>query len=353
MAAAAGGGGNGDVNRDGAKNVSNTELRKILQGLPKNTPRSIELTIHVDNGRKQYTTIIQVIDETDEPGINMITMINPCIEVIADDTFIRANTPERACFEPTLESEPIETPNRITTTDVLQVLKTKLMLAYKPDAEPVLLDGAKIQGIPITTFRLLRGQRPIYEKYGYKNNKSDELQTIVEWLQNTTWGDVAKLHTGFSEYTPTFEDIYKQMKGSSMPMDTPLIDVMRTVTLDMEVQTADPRSKFFFSNTLLSKLLLKKYREKREMNPNVNVNTLLNNSILHVYQYYTLDSKSAEWKHWSDRITITNAELLPPDAKANKPKYWTLGGKRRLSKKVPTRRQKKRRARKTKRRVTK
>ena len=76
--------------------------------------------------------------------------------------------------------EPIKPnlPADIKPTDVFQVVSTKLKLALCPEKAIVILDEARISDNPsyISLWRMLRGEKAIYEKFGYKSCIADNLR---------------------------------------------------------------------------------------------------------------------------------------------------------------------------------
>lgn len=87
----------------------------------------------------------------------------PTSQIHADDPA------EKKCFDPPLTKTTI--PDGYTQTDILQVFLTKLKLLQTPDV--YLLDAAKIRKMGyeeptyLSVWRLLQGQKSVYEKYGY------------------------------------------------------------------------------------------------------------------------------------------------------------------------------------------
>ena len=101
---------------------------------------------------------------------------------------IQSNSPGKGCFSPTLVSDPRDKVGRRTTSaDVLQILKTKLGLAFPTDTDITIYDGARIvetsdDGSPtmISPFHLLRGGKAFYEKYGYSSPIINDLKVKLE-----------------------------------------------------------------------------------------------------------------------------------------------------------------------------
>jgi hypothetical protein len=274
-------------------------ITEILSSLTSDVPRRIRLTLRTEPSSKIYTTVLHVLKETrlvrtatgSGPAKDFFTIVNNCITIQINDTYIQANSPAKACFDPLLESDPVGTPGRITTTDVLQILKTKLQLAQPTDPGPIRIsDAAKINGVHVTPFNLLRGKRPIYEKYGYMN---ETLPAIDAAIAATRWGSVAAVASR----------LYEMITGGVKPSDDmPIQDVMTPISLDSE--RAAP----------LSLTILKE---------------ILKQAGLNYPHLYTLDTSSVGWTTWSNRIQIMNAELLPVDTTANTMPNMSGGGLRR------------------------
>jgi hypothetical protein len=104
-----------------------------------------------------------------------------------------------ACFQPILTTNGRNTVRksgkRTTSGDVLQILKSKLGLAFPVKEIPIaLIDGARNEppdvetGSPtmISPFHIARGGNAYYEKYGYRSSKITELKTAI---RSVTWGD--------------------------------------------------------------------------------------------------------------------------------------------------------------------
>jgi len=107
--------------------------------------------------------------------------------------------PGPACFNPVLATNGRNTVRksgkRTKSGDVLQILKSKLGLAFPVEGVPiVLIDGARNEpsdaekGSPtmISPFHIARGGKAYYEAYGYRSPKITELQTEI---RKATWAD--------------------------------------------------------------------------------------------------------------------------------------------------------------------
>jgi hypothetical protein len=287
-----------------------TEIRpitEILEGLEPNTPLRMRLTLATGKGKPTYTTIFHVLKEQYTSRVTKtleesFQTLNKCITIAGDETYIQANSPEKACFEPTLVSEPVGSADRITSTDILQIVKTKLLLA-QPGRDPRnigLSDAAKIQDVSISPFNLLRGKRAIYEKYGYEH---PHMSAILAAIEGARWGDVAsaKFHHG-----ATFESAYREMMGSSPAPETPIREALKPLPLEAEAKYirdhVDPKQKLFRTSPSFSRGVLENILARAKLD----------------YPYaYVLNLESEAWRLWADRITIIRVELLGVDPEAN------------------------------------
>jgi len=153
--------------------------------------------------------------------------------------FIKANSPELACFEPLLQTNARNAPEpRTKAADVLQILKTKLGLAF-PVESPIIKinDGALIPEISehssptmISPFHLLRGGPAFYEKYGYR---SPDITMLKERIQTFTWGS----------FTPEQKTMLEPFVGPHEDAER-LKDIMTAIPWDAEIafNNSKPRS---------------------------------------------------------------------------------------------------------------
>lgn len=164
-------------------------------------------------------------------------------------SYIRKNTPERACFSPTLSPETL--PPGVSQTDVLQVMMSKLKFMYLGQTIISLEDHAKLVNPKtgevyktfISQYRLLRDEPTLYEKYGYKSAPFNRVRDVV---RKTKWGDIS--HYIIPRTGKTLEDMWAQTFGYGVhyeddsndegeeiglpnPEDT-IPTVMRRLTLD-------------------------------------------------------------------------------------------------------------------------
>ncbi len=184
------------------------------------------------------------------------------------NSYIKANRGNKACFEPRLETT--ETPVRITSTDILQVLSTKIKIILNKKLSPSIGDVATINGVYISPYRILRGYPPIYEKYGYKNKKIDNIRTNI--LPKLKWYDIRdKMHIQAKEliekYNPIIDD-----------NDT-ILELMKNIPFDEEQKT--------------------------------NISTYILYTIIgYIDSLDILDTKSPEWMQWSSFLKFVDFEIL-------------------------------------------
>jgi hypothetical protein len=234
---------------------------------------------------------------------------NKCIEISINnssdtiiETYIEANKPrgnspgDGRCFSPLLTSDPAGFPNRVTTTDVLQILKTKLLLAMEI-SDIYLTDAAKIfienTNFLMTPFRLLRGDNPFYQKYGYFSPTIEKLKEIIKSL---TFGDLKKytVEDARAEYrtlenlNAIFEKLFKKY-----PNETPLTQVMKEISIETEIKNGMekfPKEKTF-SYSLFDSLLMNHEKELMEKNKLY-------------FETYFFNENSPEWQKVKQTVLI-------------------------------------------------
>lgn len=163
-----------------------------------------------------------------------ITIDQGCVTMTLDPAGfigqIQANSPGKGCFSPTLVSDPRDKVGRRTTSaDVLQILKTKLGLAFPTDTEITIYDGARIvetseDGSPtmISPFHLLRGGLAFYEKYGYS---SPIINDLKERLKTFPW----------SECTEDATTVIQACTSKTYSEGQLLKDIMKEISWEQEV----------------------------------------------------------------------------------------------------------------------
>jgi len=237
-AAAAGGGG-------GAGSLESTKEELIIQQiqdlLSKRGDFSFSLSF-VYKGRPFSTNfIIQSYD--DEIGIS-----NPCIilhRTLKKEngtpsnsdiyTHLYANSDTQKCFTPLLKSNNRNAPNRITSGDVLQILKTKLAFILTGKSELPLHDLAMKDGIFISKFNLLRGGDAYYEKYGYT---SDGITDLKDKLKSATWGNIVK----DPQILNIIHGLMRKLIRTDEDDDDKIIDIMKKISWQSEKHLFDTQN---------------------------------------------------------------------------------------------------------------
>jgi hypothetical protein len=138
---------------------------------------------------------------------------------------ISSDSDKLKCFDPILIKDKPDNPGKRTKTpDVLQILKTKLGLAFHIASDyPITInDGAQKSRIMISPFHILRGGDAFYEKYGYR---SDPITYFKEKIKTFTWSDCN------DEITKVIADC---TGGSDWPPEKLLMDIMKTISWDAE-----------------------------------------------------------------------------------------------------------------------
>lgn len=270
----------------------------------------LRMRIQTSNA-KNYTTIFTLSkvkrkfllkDKNTYPDI-YINFTNDCIELNIDETMkgyitssIHKNSSTPPCFEPRLVSEPSDSANRITTTDVLQILSTKIKTAISP-SDIYIQDNAEIDGIRITPFRLLRGGNPLYQKYGYFN---PDIPNIKDILSRLSGNDLKTI-----ENTTTHEPLYKTLKdvihkinkeyniGIDFNDTDSLFTIMNTISFDMENEIDE-----YLSLRILDSILT-----------HVKFYTTVEDDV------YKFNKDSPEWKEISKKVCIQFIERIASGGK--------------------------------------
>jgi hypothetical protein len=200
---------------------------------------------------------------------------NTCIEIDMHSKYpgsrIDANIHEIPCFTPRLTA--IREPVKISSTDVLQTLKTKLNLLFTDDIE--ICDIAQIHNVRISFFKMMRGELSLYEKYGYKH---PDLAHIREKIATSTWDTIksAFIDEHSLKDLIVVEEILKQYNPlMANELDTqPIMSLMRNVPFEIE--------------------------NKHE------ISRLIMNNAFHLTRIFLrLDVGSPEWQRWNAALRFT------------------------------------------------
>lgn len=162
----------------------------------KNVDESYKLEFEI--GGKRYSTVINFYEGSMNISKNKKKV---CISIEVgeeEDTLessIEANSMEKQCFNPVLVKDNL--PEGITQTDIIQVLSTKLKFAalkrtiqtitLRDQAQLINPDTHKKSSDYFSSWRLLRGEPTLYEKYGYTNKDLDNIRRVV---MTTKWKEI-------------------------------------------------------------------------------------------------------------------------------------------------------------------
>jgi hypothetical protein len=253
-----------------------------------------------DNKTKEYSTIFK---------FNYSGITNNCITIsYTDDTdattvssMIQSNTTYRNCFTPNLHIKN-NLPTDRTQTDILQVLNTKLKIILRhPEEEITLMDAAAVKdstnvriSVPFSNWRAVRGEEPIYVKYGYF---SESFNIISKFARENHWRRIKD----------------KEYKGKKIQ------DLWIAVYPCVEIGHDDTIAK-----------VMKKMGDKQSEKSSEIVmavfktitNELANNNrysrmFPNVLAMFTLDKTSSKWQYWDKLLKIKSFEPDKSDAKSN------------------------------------
>lgn len=143
---------------------------------------------------------------------------------------------KRTCFNPILATNGRDAARpsgkRTTSGDVLQILKSKLGLAFPVvrKGNPLeLVDAARneavegVRGSPtmISPFHLVRGGNAYYEKYGYRSPAITQLKRDI---LAATW----------STCSPIAQAVIRECTGTEYEPGQSLLDIMKSISWDVE-----------------------------------------------------------------------------------------------------------------------
>jgi len=337
----------------------NKQITDLLQ-----TPGRSRITLEFTYDAKHYMTTFNIHNSdhiaNDGTPFSRKYMSNRCINTSVDKydqlTFkfdssrIQANrNKEQSCFTPRLETHG-NGETRITSTDVLQTLKTKLTLLMinafpneRPPPAIELQDRAEIQGVFISRFNMLRGKDAIYEKYGYV---SEELPKIKHLIQNLTWGeyitnkDIHKPEYRVKEELSPLQDIFTMIAADeTTSADTKVLASRLAANLDdpevlgrnfTEIMSYIPlkndifnqaRSVFIFGNAsmqdrslssgIFRSLILYFYEKEEKEGRPLDVRSI--SKLLE--DKFTLKEDSPGWKLYNERLTFVKCSIVSAEAR--------------------------------------
>ena len=254
---------------------------------------SLKITFTTPTNKINYETIFRVEQQENSDGNILTYLDNNCIKLWVIDPFepgsdieveskIQKNDREIPCFSPRLQSYP-----GVTTTDVLQILKIKLNCLIPSITHPdqiKILDKAYIDGLHMTSFRLLRGDKPFYSKYGFKSSDFDEAMAYISRIISRKLKDVfyraPKENEEAAKYNgqPYFTLLPTLLPGLVIKEEDSIINIMKLIPAGLD---ADYNlSKFLFFSLFPR-----------------------------IYEDFWFQYNSPEWYGVKDKVIITGFEL--------------------------------------------
>ncbi len=246
----------------------------------------------------EYETIFTVSYDKE---MDSIKLKNNCISHTIDiykskkkvnydlHSFISSNTVDIKCFNPVLQT--IEEPIRITTTDVLQTLSTKLKLILKKGGyikEIEIIDQSKINKIRLLPYRILRGLPALYEKYGYVSKELNEFREKI--LPNATWNYITSIDSSKKVNKEYFSILEKYNKDLNRKHIT---DLLKNVPFEEETTG--------ISSRILSVLLMPLKTSNNDSNSKNDSN------IIQMIDGFKLNPESPKWQEWNSKLQFISA----------------------------------------------
>lgn len=228
-------------------------------------------------------------------------LTNGCITISYDNdddmnivsSMIRSNNSYRRCFNPVLSSN---LPEGVKQTDILQVLNTKLKFILRyPEEEVTLIDDAKLPdpekrgsdvfSVPFSYWRVVRGEKPIYEKYGYS---FAPFNSISKFARERTWDQIK--HVSDKKTGKKINDIWIELYPCEKIDDKDTIATVMKKTGDKQSERASQIVRVVF-NTI-----------KSELQSNNNYDRQFHFAV----PTFTLHKSSAIWQGWDKRLKIVS-----------------------------------------------
>lgn len=253
-----------------------------------------------DNETKEYSTIFKF----SYSGItnNCITISYKLDDIDDDDStqvssMIRSNSDKSHCFTPSINIKA-NLPTGITQTDILQVLNTKLkILILGPDKDVTLADAAIVKdsrngkiSAPLSYWRVVRGEEPIYAKYAYWNK---DFFDISRFARERRW----------SEYIGD-ENIDNLLKKEYPDITIDKKDTIAKVMKKMGEKQTENMSKIVMD--VFNKITYK-------------MAEIYNNSRLRWLGIptYILIKTDRRWQNWNKLLKIVSFEQVKSDTNSN------------------------------------
>jgi len=254
-----------------------------------------------DNAIKEYSTNFKFTYSgiTNKCITISYTNDNDATDVLS---LIESDSNYRQCFSPKLHIEG-NLPTGITQTDILQVLNTKLKFIVRAPAEDIaLMDSAAVKdpitkatiSAPFSNWRVVRGEKPMYAKYGYY---SEPFDIISKFAKDNHWSRIElanykgkTIHDLWIAVYPcvkledraTIATVMKQMEDHQSEKSSEIVTaVFNAITNDL-YNTGDYGG--MFSN---------------------------------VFRMFTLNKESLEWQKWDKLLKIVSFEQVKSDNSSN------------------------------------
>ncbi len=236
------------------------KIKEMLEGM--NNGDNKEVKLYFTMFDIPYSTNIRFVKLD-----NGVFIVNKCIRIHIDgenmESYIQSNIGDEPCFDPRLKT--IDDPVRLTSTDVLQTLSTKLKLIFSDDSK--LNDAAVVDNMRISWIRIMRGMPTLYEKYGYS---SSEIDNIRKSILETTWGSlktkwyfqkINKIAKEFNNEDITNETIATVMKNIPYDIDnknkisqTLALEYVRDINFPMKLNKDNEKWKYWDAAMIFTKM---------------------------------------------------------------------------------------------------
>lgn len=241
---------------------------------------------------KEFSTIFELKEDEH--------LTNGCISLSGFDSFdssISSNSPARNCFTPNLSNRE-NLPAGVTQTDILQVLSTKLKFAALPSRKFLaIVDVASLINpetnkkyvTQLSHWRLLRGERTLYEKYGYTNLLLDKVREIS---QTTRWEEIKYQTIKGKSLTEIAESFFTSEGTAIFVSDRTISDCMKHVSYNDSDKIIIPNIiPALPSHTIVSMILT----------AFVQIGKLTQRELTYLL-YLKINRQSELWKSWDSRL---------------------------------------------------
>lgn len=215
---------------------------------------------------------------------------------------IEANSDEKMCFNPILSKREY-LPTDITQTDILQVFSTKLKFIATDAPMLSIVDGARLIN-PATKresftyfsiWRMLRGQRTLYEKYGYTNS---ELNNIRKAALETTWAEIKDIVYGDKTLQELVDSNYPGVFIDSSSIAAGMLQIPYDKADDLYVRR----------HGVLTTLIMNALKSRGKISNTEEHRTL------------TLTRDSEIWKEWDSKLKLISIEPIMEGGRSTKKK---------------------------------